>query len=47
MVKNIVDLEIFFTILYFKKLILNSPYNYKKSYELSLMLRQFGIGNEN
>ena len=35
MAKNIVDLEIFFTILYFKKLILNSPYNYQKSYELS------------
>ena len=29
--KKCVDLEIFFNVLYFKKLILNSPYNYQKS----------------
>ena len=29
-VKNVIDLKIFFIVLYFKKLILNSPYNYKK-----------------
>ena len=30
-VKSTIDLEIYFTVLYFKKLILNSPYNDQKS----------------
>ena len=29
--KSIIDLEIIFIVLYFKKLILDSPYNYQKS----------------
>ena len=30
-IKSVVDLEIVFIVLYFKKLILNSPYNYQNS----------------
>ena len=30
-IKNVIDLKIFFIILYFKKLILNSSYSYQKS----------------
>ena len=29
--KSIIDLEIIFIVMYFKKLILNSTYNYQKS----------------
>ena len=38
MIKNVVDLEIIFIVLYFKKLILNSPYNYQKSAPLQNLL---------
>ena len=43
MATSIVDLEIFFTLLYFKKLILNSLYNYQKS---NVCLRQLGINGQ-
>ena len=43
MATSAIDLEIFFVTLYFKKLILNSLYNYQKS---DVCLRQLGINGQ-
>ena len=41
MTKSVINLEIFLNLLYFKKLILNSPYNDKKNKKIKNPLLSF------